>query len=101
MDSTESSPELDQTVHLRTTLEEGAPLPLFIIADLQSRDGDDDLVISTSHANVRLTTTTVNSSVSGSATVGSTEVDLSNTIQPGLCYETRLEIFDFMISQLK
>lgn len=49
---------MDGTIQLRTTLDEGTPLPLFIIADIKSRDNDKNLVIRTSFTNVPLKTTT-------------------------------------------
>ena len=46
----------DNVVRLRTSLEEGAPVPLFMMADIRSRSNDTDIVVATTNANVRLTT---------------------------------------------
>ena len=46
----------DHVVNLRSSLEDGLPLPSFVIAELRSRDEDVDIVIETTEAHVRLTT---------------------------------------------
>ena len=46
----------DNVVRLRTSLEEGSPIPLFMMADIRSRPRDTDIVVATTNANVRLTT---------------------------------------------
>ena len=43
-------------VNLHSSLEEGLPLPSFVIAELRSRDENVDVVIETTEAHVRLTT---------------------------------------------
>ena len=42
-------------IDLQTTLDEGVPLPAFIMAEVRSRDEKTDLVIETVNAQVRLT----------------------------------------------
>ena len=46
----------DNVVRLRTSLEEGSPVPLFMLSDIRSRPNDTDIVVETVNANVRLTT---------------------------------------------
>ena len=41
---------------MRSSLDEGMPIPGFIVAELRSRTEDVDLVIETTEAHVRLTT---------------------------------------------
>ena len=42
-------------VDLHSTLDEGVPLPIFVMAEVRSRDEQTDLVIETAEAQVRLT----------------------------------------------
>ena len=46
----------DHVVNLRATLDDGPPLPSFVVSDLRSRNDDVDIVIETTEAHVRLTT---------------------------------------------
>ena len=46
----------DHVVSLNTTLEEGLALPAFILSDIRAQEEDVDVVIETTMAKVRLTT---------------------------------------------
>ena len=56
MDSTESLSHPDGVIDLKVTLAEGPPIPIFLLADIQSRDGDENMLIETANMNVRLRT---------------------------------------------
>ena len=66
---------MDSTIHPRTvvdlhsTLEEGSPLPGFILAEIQSRDEPTDIVIDTVEAQVRLTNNISSSSAADKSVV--------------------------------
>ena len=51
----DSSIDPRTVVNLRTTLDDGLPLPAFILSEVRSRDEKTDIVIETVDAQVRLT----------------------------------------------
>ena len=49
-------------ITLNSTLSDGPPVPCHLLADVQAREGYEDVVIATTQANVRLCTSTSNTS---------------------------------------
>ena len=56
MESHESIVDPDDLVHLQVSLNEGPPVPYFVLSDIRSRDDDEEMVIETTRMNVRLRT---------------------------------------------
>ena len=56
MASQESIIDPDDLVHLQVSLNEGPPVPFFVLSDIRSRDDDEEVVIETTRMNVRLRT---------------------------------------------
>ena len=63
MESKESIIDPDDLVHLQVTLNEGPPVPYFVLSDIRARDDDEELVIETTRMNVRLRTSGPGSAV--------------------------------------
>ena len=75
----------DSAVRLRTSLEEGVPVPLFMMSDLRSRPSDTDIVIDTVQSRVRLTTSDGTDERPNERTLNlPAPAPLVDTIYPGL-----------------
>ena len=80
----------ENVVHLKTSLEEGPPLPNFILADVRSRDADRDLVMETTKFRVRLTTSDVGDERPNERTLSLTPpAPVIDTIYPGINLDQR------------
>ena len=80
----------ENVVRLKTSLEEGPPLPNFIVADIRSRDTDKDVILNTSKFRVRLTTSDVGDERPNERTLTmTTPAPVIDTIYPGINLDNR------------
>ena len=80
----------ENVVRLKTSLEEGPPLPNFILADIRSRDTDKDVILNTSKFRVRLTTSDVGDERPNERTLTMTPpAPVVDTIYPGINFDNR------------
>ena len=91
MDSTQIDP--DGAIALNATLNDGPPLPMFMLSEIRAREGGENSIIATTRGNVRLT-------ANGSGTddpdhensmVLPTPIDPIQTPYPGITMNPRYE----------
>ena len=86
----DSPGDSDNAVRLKTSLEEGPPLPNFVIADLRSRDVNRDIVMDTTKFRIRLTTSDVAEEWPNERTLSLTPpTPTVDTIYPGIKLDNR------------
>ena len=90
MDSTGQVPDSEPLIELGTTLDQGPPVPLYMLADQLSNPVSETLDITTTQATIRLTTETAPSEAGPDASIILTETTGPvQTIYPGLTVNKR------------
>ena len=80
----DSSIDPRTVVDLRSTLEDGLPIPAFILSEVQSRDEKTDILIDTVVAQVRLTTPGSDTSTLDNTVVLAAPTSPETTIYPSI-----------------
>ena len=80
----------ENVVRLKTSLEEGPPVPNFILADVRSRDTNKDVILDTTRFRVRLTTSDVGDERPNERTLSmKSPAPVIDTIYPGITLDNR------------
>ena len=95
MDSSNQSIDPDRSVELRTTLADGPPVPTFVVSAVLAQEGDNELVVTTTQANVRLTTSTNSPTTDHETSMLVPPIPAPiPTAYPGIHLDTRYDLID-------